>query len=69
MYQEDIIMFYKLALLDLRDGTPVKELERAVDFYESIENYEACAGIIKAINEAQYMTIENIKQLIDDTTD
>lgn len=62
-------MFYKLALLDLRDGTPVKELERAVDFYESIENYEACAGIIKAINEAQYMTIENIKQLIDDTTD
>lgn len=62
-------MFYKLALLDLRDGTPVSELERAVDFYESIENYEACAGIIKAINEAQYLTIENIKQLIDDTDD
>jgi len=69
LYQEDILLFYKLALLDLRDGTPVSELERAIDFYESIENYEACAGILKAINEAQYLTILDIKQLINDTND
>lgn len=69
MYKEDILFFYKLALLDLRDGTPVSELERAIDFYEDIENYEACAGILKAINEAQYLTITDIKQLINDTND
>ena len=69
MYEEDILLFYKLALLDLRDGTPITDLERAIDFYESIENYEACAGILKAIKQAQYLTLQDIKQLINDTDD
>lgn len=69
MFKEDILLFYKLALLDLREGTPVRELESAIDFYESIENYEACAGILQAINDAQYLTIKGIKQLINDTDD
>jgi hypothetical protein len=28
--------------------------------------YEACAGIIKAINESKYNTLENIKKIINE---
>jgi len=52
--------FYFLALLDIREGVSLQELEDVIQLYEDVEDYEACAGILKAVNEARYDTINNI---------
>lgn len=56
--------FYYLALRDLRDGATVQELEDVIKLYEEMEDYEACAGILKAIHESKYLTINNITQIL-----
>lgn len=56
--------FYYLALRDLRDGATVQELEDVIKLYEEVEDYEACAGILKAIDESKYLTINNISQIL-----
>jgi len=63
--QEEINKFYRIALLDLEEGVSVDELEIYLGMYEAEENYEACAGILKAINETKYDTITNIKKRND----
>jgi len=57
---DEIYKFYRIALLDLAEGVSVDELEIYLGMYEAEENYEACAGILKAINETKYDTITNI---------
>jgi len=52
--------FYYLALLDIRSGVSLQELEDVIQLYQDVEDYEACAGILKAVNEARYDTINNI---------
>ena len=42
------------------------ELEEAIDLYEEAEEYEACAGILKAIHESGYLTIKDIILKIED---
>jgi len=60
---KDIIQeFYYLTLLDIREGVSIQELEDIIQLYEDVEDYEACAGILKAINETRYDTIINLKQ-------
>lgn len=61
--------FYYLALADLAQGAALEELEAAITYYEEIEDYEACAGILKAIEEAKYDTIQTIKKRLDDFRD
>ena len=61
MYKETIEEFYYLALLDIREGVSLQELEDVIQLYEDVEDYEACAGILKAVNEARYDTINNLK--------
>lgn len=56
-----ILEFYYLALADIRHGASVEELEEAIELYEKEENYEACAGILKALNETKYQTIKDIE--------
>jgi hypothetical protein len=51
---KEIDRYYIMALMDLAAGASVEELEKAIKLYEALENYEACAGIIKAINENKY---------------
>jgi hypothetical protein len=64
---KDIIQeHYLLALIDISNGVDISELESTIDFYEEIEYYEACAGILKAINSAGYKTIKEIKKTIKD---
>jgi len=59
---EDIVLeYYFLALNDIKNGASIKELEEALKIYELTEEFEACAGILKAINEVKYTTIKNIK--------
>jgi hypothetical protein len=65
---KDIIEeFYLLTLLDIREGVSIKELEDIIQLYEDVEDYEACAGILKAINETRYDTITNINEKREDT--
>lgn len=58
--------FYLLALIDIANGKDISELEEAIDMYEKIEEYEACAGILKAVHESGYMTIREIINEIND---
>lgn len=64
--QDEINKFYRIALLDLVEGVTVEELELYLKMYEEEENYEACAGILKAINETKYDTINNITKRKND---
>ena len=58
--------FYLLALVDMANGRNIDELEEAIDLYEQVEEYEACAGILKAIHESGYMTIKDLILKIED---
>ena len=64
---KDIIQeFYLLALVDIANGRGLQELEEAIDLYQEAEEYEACAGILKAIHESGYMTIKDIINKLED---
>ena len=66
MNKETIEEFYLLALVDIANGKDVIELEEAIDIYEREEEYEACAGILKAIHESGYMTLKEILNKVQD---
>lgn len=53
-----------MALTDLSNGASVQELEKALKYYETLEDYEACAGILKAIKEVKDDTLTAIKKKI-----
>lgn len=60
MNQDIVLEYYYLAMNDIRNGSSIQELEGAIKIYEKTEEFEACAGILKAINEAKYTTIKNL---------
>ena len=66
MNKELIEEFYLLALVDIANGRGLQELEEAIELYEQAEEYEACAGILKAIHESGYMTIKDIINKLED---
>ena len=66
MNKDIIEEFYHLALLDIANGRSITELEEAIDLYEKAEEYEACAGILKAIHESGFMTIKDIINKLED---
>ena len=69
MNKDIVEEFYFLALLDIREGVSLQELEDVIQLYQDVEDYEACAGILKAVNEARYDTINNlIEKTNGDTT-
>jgi hypothetical protein len=61
MNKDEILEYYFLALNDIRNGSSIQELEEAIKIYEKEQQYEACAGILKAIKEVKYTTIKNLK--------
>lgn len=46
--------FYLLALIDFQNGVSMEEMYKTLKMYEDLEDYEACAGILKAIKEIEY---------------
>ena len=52
MNKELLDEFYLLTLIDISNGADIRELEKVIKKYEKAENYEACAGILKAIHES-----------------
>ena len=67
MNKDIVEEFYFLTLIDIREGVPLQELEEIIKMYEEIEDYEACAGILKAVNETRYDTIKNINEKTNNT--
>lgn len=67
MNKDTIQEYYYLTLMDIREGVPLDELEDIIQLYEDVEDYEACAGILKAINETRHDTITNINEKRKDT--
>ena len=61
MNKDIILEYYFLAINDIKNGASIKELEEAIKIYERTEEFEACAGILKAINEVKYTTLKNLK--------
>ena len=66
MNKDIIEEFYLLALVDIANGKDISDLEEAINLYELAEEYEACAGILKAIHESGYMTIKDIINKLED---
>ncbi len=58
--------FYLLALQDLSEGASIEELEKTINYYEALEDYEACEGILRAIKEVKKSTINAIKHKINE---
>lgn len=65
MNKDKIREHYLLALVEISNGRDIIELEEAIDAYEELEEYEACAGILKAIHESGYLTIRDLIKIID----
>ena len=66
MNKEIVEEFYLLALADITNGKDIEGLEEAIDMYAEAEEFEACAGILKAIHESGYMTIKDIILKLED---
>tara|TARA_Y100000389_G_C17443586_1_gene510172 strand:+ start:1557 stop:1727 length:171 start_codon:yes stop_codon:yes gene_type:complete len=49
-YTKIINEYYLLALLEVNDGMTRQELKESIEMYKQDENYEACAGLTKALN-------------------
>jgi len=64
--KELVTEFYLLALADITNGKDIEGLEEAIDMYAEAEEFEACAGILKAIHESGYMTIKDIILKLED---
>ena len=56
LLSEEIDKFYFMAQLDILNGSTTGEMLTMLKFYEELEMYEACAGILKAIKEHEYDT-------------
>ena len=68
-FNDPILHYYYLTLYDLYSGVTFSELENNIKFYEEIENFEACAGIVKALKECQYYTIRDLRERIKEIED
>jgi len=68
-FNDPIQEYYYLTLLDLYSGITFAELERNLKFYEEIENFEACAGIQKALKECHYYSIKDLIKRIQEIED
>ena len=54
-------LYYYLTIMSLLEGVSVYELDLELKFQEKLENYEACSGIKKAIDEADYKTYSELE--------
>ena len=62
--EEVINEYYLLALLDIVNGASIDDLNETIKLYENNEEYEACAGILKAINKSKYKSLIELKYIL-----
>jgi len=44
--------YYLIALIDIQNGNPKERMLEVLEHYSELEEYEACEGIKKAIDES-----------------
>lgn len=65
-FKEEETLYYYLTLMSLLQGIPIHQLELELTLQEELENYSACSGILKAINEAEYKTYSELKLITEE---
>jgi len=60
-FQEEEMLYYYLTIMSLLEGVSIYELGLELKMQERLENYEACSGIKKAMDEAEYRTYSELK--------
>ena len=68
-FKQEECLYYYLTILSLLEGVPVHDLGLELELQESLENYEACSGIKRAINEADYRTYKELKLIAKELED
>lgn len=63
-FKEEEDLYYYLTLNSLLQGLPLQELNSELYFQEDLENYAACSGIKKAIEESEYKTYKELKAMV-----
>jgi len=65
MDKERIEDHYLITLYELENGATLDELRQVIKEYESIEDYEVCAGIYNAIQMVSFHTLTNLSKQLD----
>ncbi len=51
--------FYELTYNSVYEGSSLQEMHSILKVYEELQDYEACEGINKALEEIKVMTLSN----------
>lgn len=51
--------FYELTYNSVYEGSSLQEMNNILKVYEELQDYEACEGINKALEEIKVMTLSN----------
>jgi len=68
-FKQEECLYYYLTIMSLLEGIPVYDLNLELELQEKLENYEACSGIKKAIDEADYKTYRELKLIAKELED
>ena len=68
-FKQEECLYYYLTIMSLLEGVPVYDLGLELQLQEKLENYEACSGIKRAINEANYRTYRELKLIAKELED
>lgn len=60
-FKEEECLYYYLTIMSLLEGISIYDLTLELKSQEKLENYEACSGIKKAIDEADYKSYRELK--------
>jgi len=60
-YDFEVLNYYYLALVDLLMGVTYQEVFNQMKDFETLEIYEACDGVKKALEKADKCTIKEIQ--------
>lgn len=60
-FKAKVQYYYSLTLNDIAHGVSFQELEEEIYIWAEQEEYEACIGIRKAIDETKHKTLNDLK--------
>jgi hypothetical protein len=66
MNKELIDLAYITTMIDIACGVPLYEIEKEIKKEELKEEYEVCAGMLRALKKSKYISIRNLNKIIRD---
>lgn len=66
MNKDLINLAYFTTMIDIACGVPLYEIEKEIKEEELKEEYEVCAGMLKALKKSEYISIRNLNKIIRD---